>query len=66
MRTVMNLSTGQEVQFFSSTTPIQAVIAAHAQGRGDLATWDYLDRYGSLVRFGRRVVTCGDWTTLNQ
>ncbi len=44
-----------------SCTAEEAVMAAHAQAHGDFNTWDYHERYGSLLTHGNRTVACGDY-----
>lgn len=63
MTTTMNLATGEEVMY-SGLTPVEAVIAAYAQEKGDWNTWNYRRLYSHLVRTGRFSVGCGDWTAL--
>ena len=60
---VMNLATGQKQVY--TTSPRQAVIAAHAQSRHDWNTWQYEERYGHLVESGQHTVLCGDWSAFN-
>jgi hypothetical protein len=66
---VLNLGTsGHEEQIYSCP-PREAVIAAYAQSRRDFNTWDYEQRYGSLVEEGHVTVMCGDfaaWKDENQ
>ena len=64
MTDVLNLATRQHIPYTCS--PREAVIAAHAQARGDWNTWDYEKRYGHLVTEGRRVITCGDFTAIKE
>lgn len=69
---VLNLATGGTVAYFDGITAEQAVMAAHAQARGDWNTWEYAGRYGPLVERcrpdarGRVVVCCGDWSAIEQ
>ncbi len=37
-------------------TPRQAVVAAYAQEKGDMNTWDYKKKYDHLVREGKYTV----------
>ena len=63
MTNVLNLSTLEE-RHYSSLAPEQAVVAAHAQSKGDWNTWQYSERYADLVRRGHVSVGCGDWACL--
>ncbi|HXK39407.1 MAG TPA: hypothetical protein VJ837_01050 [Candidatus Paceibacterota bacterium] len=58
---VFNLATGTWVGEWTCT-PREAVIAAHAQSLGDYNTWDYEERYGSLVVNNKKTVRVGDYT----
>lgn len=55
---VVNLATGA-VLVYVGCPPRAAVVAAHAQGRGDWNTWDYAARYDGLVR-----AVAGRWLAL--
>jgi len=60
---VFNLYTGEFVgTWFLS--PIGAVVAAYAQSKGDFNTWDYEEKYRSLIKMGTVSVTCGDFSAL--
>lgn len=61
MALVRHLSTGEERHYSSS--PRAAVIAAYAQGRGDMNTWEYRERYDSLVQESTLCYYLGDWAT---
>lgn len=61
MALVRNLLTGDTFSY--SCPPKQAVIAAHAQQRGDFNTWDYATRYSSLVRESSLCYVIGDLAT---
>lgn len=61
--TVLKLGTGEE-QVYCGISPKEAVIAAHAQSRNDWNAWDYAERYGELVVYGKRTVSCGDFCAL--
>ena len=58
--TVMNLCTAEK-QYYTCT-PKQAVIAAYAQSKNDWNTWDYDNRYSSLVEEGKFTLICGDFS----
>lgn len=58
---VVNLRTGEK-KTYVGITPSEAVIAAHAQAKGDWNTWDY-GQHKYPVEFCKKTVTCGDWTT---
>ena len=60
---VVNLLSGDS-KIYAGLTPREAVIAAHAQERGDWATWDYRKKYDARVRMGHKTVACGDWTAM--
>lgn len=63
MTNVFNLRTGQTTHY--TCPPEQAVVAAYAQQeKKDYNTHYYQTRYGHLVRYGRRVVTVWDYTSL--
>ena len=57
--TVTNLATLEQRTY--CCPPLQAVIAAHAQDRGDFNTWQYEQRYASTATYGKQTVCCGDW-----
>jgi hypothetical protein len=60
--TVYNLANNAEMTFASNAT--DAVIAAYALEHKDGNTWEYRKRYGHLLRYGSRSVSCGDWAAL--
>lgn len=51
---------GDEEELWFSLPPHEAVIAAHAHGLGDGATWTF-GKYRKLVEVGRHHVFCGHW-----
>ena len=59
---VLNLLTRQEQVY--TCTPRQAVMAPFAQSHRDFNTWDYETRYGELVLYGKKTVSCGDFCAL--
>jgi hypothetical protein len=60
MTVVRNLRTGQRAEY--SCPPRASVLAAFAQlEAGDWHTWEYAERYGSLVRESPLCFSCGDW-----
>ena len=58
--TVMNLSNGSKQIY--TCTPREAVIAAYAQSLMDWNTWQYKERYSSLVIEGKLCLACGDFS----
>ena len=58
---VLNLRTWDKMTYVG-LSPIEAVIAAHAQSRGDWNTWNY-KQYRYDIECGKGIVTCGDWCT---
>lgn len=72
----LNLATGETRQYFDSGefgAVRMAVICAYAQNlkniggtTGDWNTWQYEEKYGRLVEYAGRCVTCGDWTAINR
>ena len=60
--TVVNLATQQKQTYTCS--PREAVLAAYAQSMNDWCTWQYEERYGSLVLEGRYSYCCGDFAAL--
>lgn len=66
--TPFNLARSEFGGTYTDLSPRQAVIAAHAQERGDFNTWDYERTYGpSVIEFADRgrglfFATLGDWT----
>lgn len=42
-------------------SPKEAVLAAHAQERGDYNTWDYAKRYQAEIVDGQHTIACGNW-----
>jgi hypothetical protein len=65
MLEVLDLSTGDK-RIYSSITPTEAVIAAHAQSLGDYNTWTYKNKYGALVREGKYSVGCENQAVLKE
>ena len=61
MALVRNLATLEERHY--TCEPREAVIAAHAQEKGDWNTWAYGVRYGAEVRESSLCFYCGDWAT---
>lgn len=61
MTKILNLRTGEWQAY--SCSPRSAVIAAHAQSRGDWNTWNYKDRYDHMVESGQWHLFCGDFGT---
>lgn len=62
---VYHLGTG-ELRVYAGATPRKAVMAAYAQARGDMNSWDYESRYGHETWEGRQSVHCGDWAALKE
>jgi hypothetical protein len=56
----MNLSSGDKQNY--TCTPREAVIAAYAQSEMDWNTWQYAERYNSLVEEGEHTFLCGDFS----
>lgn len=56
MCTVMNLSTLEKILYTCS--PKEAVIAAYAQSQNDYNTWEYEEKYASLVKEGKNNYLC--------
>lgn len=50
----------REVVYDGAIGPRMAVICAHARDCGDLNTWGYEERYGSMVEEGRWHYFCGN------
>lgn len=61
MALTRNLRTLEERTY--SCSPRDAVMAAHAQSRGDWNTWEYEERYSCLTVETRLTFLCGDWAT---
>ena len=66
---VLNLRTN-DISYFSCE-PIDAVMAAHAQSKGDWNTWDYAKKYRSIVEIqhsqrggAHATIMCGDFATI--
>jgi hypothetical protein len=57
---VMDLDAGEEHATFSLNAR-ESVIAAYAQSRGDLNTWNYESKYGKLARKTKYGWTCGKY-----
>lgn len=57
---VVNLAT-QEEQIYTCS-PKEAVIAAYAQSLKDWNTWDYNNKYLTLVEEGKITWLCGDFS----
>lgn len=62
MVTVINLDTGEEQIY--TCTPYEAVIGAFAREHRDANSWDYKDRYRSMVILGSVTVSCGQWCAM--
>jgi len=72
---VFNLATGESRQYFDTGeigAVRMAVISAYAQNHrtrggtiGDWNTWQYEEKYGHMVEYAGRCITCGDWTAIN-
>lgn len=58
--TVMNLATRAKQVYFCE--PRLAVLSAYAQSRKDWNTWQYVERYGSLLLEGKHCLACGDFS----
>jgi hypothetical protein len=62
--TIYNLNTSQKAGIYICN-PRDAVMAAYAQNEHkDFNTWAYERRYGSLVRYGKYTISCGDYCVL--
>lgn len=59
---VMNLRTGSWLAevWSTSTSPRQALLAAHARMHGDTDTWAYEEMYGRMVEEGEEGLYLGD------
>ena len=60
--TVHNLRTDEEKSYVG-LRPVEAVVAAYAQERGDWNTWEY-NKYHSQVISGQITFSIGDWCVL--
>jgi hypothetical protein len=58
---VFNLATGRAAVYVG-ISPSGAVVAAHAQDRGDWSVWDYRKKYARGLVINKITVRCGDWT----
>lgn len=63
---VLNLRTGEYLYYSSSLHPKQAVIAAYAQDKKDMNTWDYDAKYGELVKETNLCYVIGDFTVFKE
>ena len=62
--TVRNLANDAELTY-AGITPRQAVIAAYAKETANNGnTWEYEQRYGHLVKAGKRTLSIGDWCVI--
>jgi hypothetical protein len=60
MVTVYNVAAGEEVAKCTCDART-AVIAAYAQSRNDLNTWEYENKYGRLAKKTKYGWVCGDF-----
>jgi hypothetical protein len=58
---VFNLATQNHLPYFSTATPRQALLNAYALSRHDGNSWDYENRYGSLIEETARFLFLGDF-----
>ena len=61
---VFNLST-QEERYYTCP-PVEAVVCAYEQARGNANTWQYDFKTHPMLAFGQsgKTVFCGDWGAL--
>lgn len=65
--TVYNLDNPDRIVYYAGITPAQAVMCAYAQmDRRDFNTWEYENKYSSLVKESELMYFCGNWAAYKE